>query len=262
MDLWDYGLSPQEFMAAHYLEKVAGRASGREIAERLDVSRRTGERILSSLVDKGVILRVRQARYALLWMTQSASPVTQSASPMTQTKVLSTTSSKSVLVGMSDDIPTSAARPSEGDHIKKRFPMADDLEPGRLKPKPPEKPRRAPLKVDKYHRLTQPREEWGVPHVVKEFGIRYQHAFPESIYVVEGKSLSVMLNWCASHFGLTVPQMMTALDQFFDHHASKVPDDKSPTRYFLQYLKDYIRQQPEFKNVDFDSATLEGDSFE
>lgn len=261
MDLWDYGLSPQEFMAAHYLEKVAGRASGREIAERLDVSRRTGERILSSLADKGLIQRLGNARYVLLWMAQNASPMTQIASPMTQTKVLSTTSSKSVLVGMSDDIPTSAARPSEGDHIKKRFPMADDLEPGRLKPTTPKKPRRAPLKVDKYHRITQPREEWGVPHVVKEFGIRYQHAFPQSIYLVEGKSLSVMLNWCASHFGLTVPQMLTAVDQFFEHHASEVPDNASPTRYFLQYLKDYIRQQPDFKNVDFDSASFEGDSF-
>lgn len=140
MDLWDYGLTPQEFMAAHYLEKVAGRASGREIADRLDVSRRTGERILSSLADKGLIQRVRHARYVLLWVTQSASSMTQSASPVTQTKVLSTTSSNSVLVDMSNDISTRAARPFEGTHIEKRFPMADDLEPGRLKPPAPKPP--------------------------------------------------------------------------------------------------------------------------
>ena len=258
MDLWDYGLTPQEFMAAHYLEKVAGRASGREIAERLDVSRRTGERILSSLSDKGLILRVKHARYALLWMTQTATPMTQSASPVTQTKVLSTTSSNSVLVDMSNDISTRAARPFEGTHIEKRFPMADDLEPGRLKPPAPKPAKRTLFKKpDKYHRLTQPREEWGIPHLVKEFGIHYQHAFPDSIYVVEGRQLSSTLSMAQRDYGLSVVQLMTAIEQFFAHHAQKVPDDVSPTRYFLSYLDRYIQEQPNTKN-----ATFEGDSFD
>lgn len=258
MDLWDYGLTPQEFMAVHYLERVSGRASGREIAERLDVSRRTGERILSSLADKGLIQRLGNARYVLLWMAQNASPMTQIASPVSQTKVLSTTSStKAVLVDMSSDISTSAARPFQGDHIEKRFPMADDLPPGRISPPKPDAPKqRLFTKVDKYHRLTQPREEWGIAHLVKEFGIRSQHAFPDSIYVVEGRQLSSVLAMAQRDYGLSVTQLMTAMEQFFEHHAKGVPDHTSPTRYFLAYLKDYIRQQPGYGN-----ATLEGDGF-
>lgn len=266
MDLWDYGLTPQEFMAAHYLQSVAGRASGREIAERLEVSRRTGERVLSSLSEKGIISRVGNGRYALLWLTQKASPMTQIASPVTVSNLVSSnTTTSRTQVGMSNDIPTSAARAPEGDHIEKRFPVADDLEPGRLKPKPEKSTRKTPFKMpDKYHRLTQPREEWGVPHVVKEFHIRYQHAFPESIYVVEGKSLSVMLNWSKSAHGITVPQMLTALDQFFTHHAHKVGDDESPTRAFLGYFKRYIQEQPGYREVDFDpdNATTQGDEYE
>lgn len=260
MDLWE--LTPQEFMAAHYLEKVGGRASGREIAERLEVSRRTGERVLSALSDKGLISRTGNARYALLWLTQKASPMTQIASPVSQTNLVSSSTTSSNQVGMSNDIPTSAARAPEGDHIEKRFPMADDLEPGRLKPVKAKSARATPFKMpDKYHRLTQPREEWGVPHVVKEFNIRYLHAFPNSIYAVEGKSLSVMLNWSQSTYKITVPQMLTALDQFFTHHAHKVGEDESPTRAFLGYFKRYIREQPNYREVDADNASLEGDEY-
>lgn len=266
MDLWDYGLSPQEFMAAHYLAQVSGRASGAEIATRLGVSDRTGERVLLSLADKGLIQRLSRGRYGLLWMALDPSPMTVEPSPVTVSNLVSsTTTTSSTQVGMSNDIPTSAARPREGEHIEKRFPVADDLEPGRLKPKPQKSKRKTPFNMpDKYHRFTQPREEWDVPHVVKEFGIRYQHAFPESIYLVEGKSLSVMLNWSRSAHGITVPQMLTALDQFFTHHAQKVGDDESPTRAFLGYFKRYIQEQPGYREVDFDpdNATTQGDEYE
>ena len=266
MDLWDYGLSPHEFMAAHYLQRVSGRASGREIAERLEVSPRTGERVLSSLAEKGLIQRLGNARYALLWMTQIPTPMTEIPSPVSVSNLVSSSrTTTSTQVGMSNDIPTSATRPPEGEHIEKRFPVADDLEPGRLKPKPQKSKRKTPFNMpDKYHRFTQPREEWDVPHVVKEFGIRYQHAFPESIYLVEGKSLSVILNWSRSAYGITVSQMLTALDQFFTHHAQKVGDDESPTRAFIGYFKRYVHEQPGLREVKFDpdSASTEGDEYE
>ena len=110
---------------------------------------------------------------------------------------------------------------------------------------------------DKYHRFTQPREEWGIPHLVKEFNIRYQHAFPASIYIVEGKSLSSALATAKHDHGLSVQQLLTAMEQFFEHRTDTVPDDVSPTRYFLAYLKDYIQQQPDYGN-----ATPERDGFD
>lgn len=257
MDLLDCGLTPQEFMAAHYLQRVSGRASGKEIAAHLDISERGGRRVLVSLAEKGLIQRVRQGRFVLLWLAESRPRVAESRPRVTESKVLSTTSSKSVLVDMSNDISTRAARPIEGTHIKKRFPMADDLEPGRLKPIA-KKPAKRTLfnKPDKYHRLTQPREEWGIPHLVKEFGIRYQHAFPESVYVVEGRKLSSTLAMAQRDYGLSVVQLMTAIEQFFDHRSKGVPDNVSPTRVFLAYLKEYIRQQPGYGN-----ATFDGDGF-
>lgn len=266
MDLWDYGLSPQEFMAAHYLQRVSGRASGRDVAAHLSISERGGRRVLTALAEKGLIQRVRHGRFALLWLAETRPLVAESRPRVTESNLVSSSrTTTSTQVGMSNDIPTSAARPREGEHIEKRFPVADDLEPGRLKPKPEKSKRKAPFKMpDKYHRFTQPREEWGVPHVVKEFGIRYQHAFPESIYLVEGKSLSVMLNWAKSAHGITVPQMLTAMDQFFTHHAQKVGDDGSPTRAFLGYFKRYIQEQPGYREVDFDpdNATTQGDEYE
>lgn len=265
MDLWDYGLSPQEFMAAHFLQRVSGRASGRDVAVHLNISERGGRRVLAALAEKGLIQRVRHGRFALLWLAESRPLVAESRPWVAETKVLSSSTTTSMQVGMSNDIPTSAARPFEGTHIEKRFPMADDLEPGRLKPATG-KPTKRPLfnRPDKYHRLNQPREEWGIPHLVKEFEIRSQHAFPDSIYVPEGRRLSTTLAMAQRDYGLTVTQILTAMDQFFTHRSSGVPDHVSPTRHFLAYLKEYIRQQPGNgdKVFDFDNATLERDGYE
>jgi len=259
MDLWDFDLTPQEYMAAHFLERTGGRVSGREVAERLGVSPATGRRILASLAEKGLIQRLGNARYALLWVSEKRPPVSELRSPMSVSNLVSSsTTTKAVLVDVPSGTSTSAARPSEGTYIEKRLRMADDLEPGRLKPPAPKKPKRTLFKMpDKYHRFTQPREEWGIPHLVKEFGIRYQHAFPESIYVVEGKSLSSTLAMAQRDHGLSINQLLTAIEQFFEHHTDRVPDNASPTRYFLAYLKRYIRQQPDFGN-----ASHKGDGFD
>lgn len=249
MDLWS--LNPQEFMAAHYLEMVGGRSSGREVAQIIGVGERTGRRILESLAAKGLIQRVSQGRYLLLWLAETRSPVAASRSPMTESKVLLLVgSNKPVLVDMSNDISTRAAPPSRG-HNEKRFPMADDLEPGRLKPPAPKPAKRTLFKKpDKYHRLTQPPETWGISHVVKEFEIRSLQAFPDSIYVPEGRRLSSTLSMAQRDYGLTVPQMLTAIDQFFRFHANNVPAHTPPTRHFLAYLKRYIEQQPGNSDID------------
>lgn len=137
-----------------------------------------------------------------------------------------------------------------------RFPLADDLEPGRLTPPAPKPAKRTLFKKpDKYHRVTEPRESWGIPHVVKEFEIRAQQAFPDSVYVPEGRKLSATLHMAQRDYGITVPQMLTAIDQFFTHRASGVPPDTPPTRYFLAYLKRYIEQQPGNRTVNLESAT-------
>ena len=259
MDLWDFDLTPQEYMAAHFLERTAGRASGREVAERLGVSPATGRRILVSLSDKGLLHRLGNARYALLWVSEKRSPVSEVRSSVSVSNLVSSsTTTKAVLVDVPSGTSTSAARPSEGTYIEKRLRMADDLEPGRLKPPAPKQPKRKLFKMpDKYHRATQPREEWGIPHLVKEFEIRSQHAFPDSIYVTEGKTLSVTLSMAQRDYGLSVNQLLTAMEQFFTHRADKAPDDVSPTRLFLAYLKEYIRQQPDFGN-----ASHKGDGFD
>jgi hypothetical protein len=254
MDLWDFDLTPQEYMAAHFLERHAGRVSGREVAERLGLSEKTGRRILSSLARKGLIQRISRGRYALLWMTVEPAPVTVERSPMTVSKVLSSsTTTKPVLVDVPSGTSTRAARPFEGIHIEKRFPVADDIEPGRLKPPSPEKPKRSLFKKpDKYHRVTQPRESWGVSHVVKEFEIRSLQTFPNSVYVPEGRLLSATLSMAKRDYGISVEQMLTAIDQFFTHRAKNVPQDTSPSRHFLAYLKTYIEQQPGIGTVDLD----------
>lgn len=255
MDLLELGLSPAEFMAAHFLHRVSGRASGREIAEALGVGERTGRRVLESLAEKGLIQRVSNGRYMLLWLAESRPEMAESRSLVTESKVhLLVTSSNSPLVEVPSGTSTWASPPSEGlDQV--RFPMADDLEPGRIgPPKPTEKKRRSLFnKPDKHHRLTQPRETWDVPHVVKEFEMHAQHAFPDSVYVAEGKKLSVTLRMARADYGITIEQMLTAVEQFFAHHASNVPKNTSPVQHFLAYLSKYIDQQPGGRQIDLNT---------
>lgn len=263
MDLWDYDVTPQEYMAAHYMQRLGGRVSGREIAERLQVSEATGRRVLVSLAAKGLIQRIARGRYALSWVSVEQSLVSVEQSPVSVSKVLSSTSSTYRSLEVPNGTSNGPAAPSRGseDFSEVRFPVADDLEPGKLKPTQATPPAKKLFsKPDKYHRLTQPRETWGIPHVVKEFEIRALQELPNSVYVPEGKKLSMTLGMAARDYGLTVPQMLTAMDQFFRHEASKIPESTAPTRHFLAYLKRYIQQQPGFKGtVDFDKQGASAD---
>lgn len=98
--------------------------------------------------------------------------------------------------------------------------------------------RKAPTK---YHRKDTPFSDWGISHMVKEWGIRALHAYPTRTEPFNSRLLSIQLGKRRAA-GMQMQQMVTAMDQFFDHHAHKASGD--PVLAFIDYLDRYLAQQP------------------
>ena len=128
--------------------------------------------------------------------------------------------------------------------------MPRDIEPGRLTLR---------SRVDASQGSDEPhRSPWRVPELVSEFRARLRTAAPEGPDLMDSRLLTVTLHMVHRDYGLSTAQVRTAMDQFFDHRLAKSYVNVSPVQHFLAFLKEYIYQQPDFRDV---SALLdEGDT--
>jgi len=101
--------------------------------------------------------------------------------------------------------------------------------------------RRAALK---YHRLT-PRDQWSVAHVVKEFRHRMATARPDILGGgTDGSTMTVVLQKWSKDHGLSVTDMATAVDRFFEDIETVTSLTETPPAYkrFLHFLQQNYRE--------------------
>ena len=260
MDLFSLDLTPAEFMGMHFIMRMGGRVTGAEVAEALGVSPTTGKRVINDLIERGLLVRTGRGR--LVVVLDPEGPPTDLEGPLVDLSKLPTSSTTTnyVLVEETNVSSTRGLTPPLRGYREEKFPLAD-LPLGKLTNDPPsgpaddltEGPRRpkpSSKKPSKFHRIDDPPETWTVSHVVKEFQIRAIQAFPKSLYPTDGKHLSVSLYTAQRDHGVTVQQMLLAMDLFFLNEAQKVPSNFQPSRYYLKYLDTYLRREVEEVAVD------------
>lgn len=250
MDLFSLGLSPNEFMTLCYLIHRGGRVTGSEVAQVTGASSATGRRTLSQLESRGLISRVSRGQFQI----DERSLVSAERSLVSETfSVLLTTSSTTY---MPIAVPNGTAIGGAYGAPDQRMIKGSDsmVVPGRLSDEPDE-PRRKPRGPSKFHRQDDPIETWTVAHVVKEFQIRIYQALPEYIYPVDGRQLAQVLGRLHRQDGVTVQEMISAMESFFVDEVQRVPENSSPMGYFLKHLDRHRRQElrsrPESVDSDF-----------
>lgn len=257
MNLFSLGLTPSEFMAFCYLVQQGGRVTGSETGAVMGVSEKSGRRTLSKLESRGLVKRVARGQFEI----PERSPMTVERSLVSETfSVLLTTSSTAYMLL---EVPNgTSSRGAFGTPEQTMIKGSESMVmPGRLTDEPDE-PRRKPRGPSKFHRQDDPIETWTVAHVVKEFQIRIYQALPNYIYPVDGRELAQVLGRLHRQNGVTVQEMISALESFFADEVQRVPDNSSPMGYFLKYLDRHRRQElasrPEQVDSDF-IAQFNGD---
>jgi len=250
VNLFSLGLTPNEFMALCYLIYRGGRVTGSEAGTVMGVSEKSGRRTLSSLESRGLVKRISRGHFEI----PERSPMTVERSPVTETfSVLLTTSSTAympIAVPNGTAIGGACGAPDQTE-IKGSGSM---VMPGRLSDEPDE-PRRKTRGPSKFHRQDDPIETWTVSHVVKEFQIRIYQALPDYLFPVDGRELTQVLGRLHRRDGVTVQQMIAAMESYFTDEVQRVPQDKSPMGHFLTFLDRYrrleIASQPETVDSDY-----------
>lgn len=262
MNIFSLGLSPNEFMALCYLVHRGGRVTGSEVAEVTGSSSATGRRTLSQLESRGLISRVSRGHFKV----DERSLVSAERSLVSETfSVLLTTSSSNYMplsVPNGTDKGGACGAP-EQQMIKREVLM---VAPGRLSDDDPRsfaddlsedipRPKKVQRGPTKWHRDNDPIETWTVSHVVKEFQIRIYQALPDYLYPVDGRDLTQTLGRLHRQDGVTVQQMISAMDAYFTDEVQRVPRDRSPMGHFLLFLDKHRRlelaSQPETIDADY-----------
>lgn len=265
MDIWSLGLSPQEFMTFLYLVDRRGRVTGVEAGEVMGTSEVTGRRTLSQLERRGLIRRISRGHFEV----DERSLVNAERSLVNETfSVLLTTSSTAY---MRLEVPNgTSSRGAAG--AREQFEINRGIEmvvPGRLSDEDPsgsaddlseERPRRK--LPSKFHRRDDPIETWTVAHVVKEFQIRIYQALPDYLFPVDGRELAQVLGRLHRQNGVSIQEMLAAMESYFAYEVQRVPRDKSPMGHFLHHLDSQRRQElsnaPEVMDADY-IAQFNGD---
>ena len=259
-DLFALGLTSQEFHAAAYMLGHArfGRIDmpTSNIAEVLQCSEVTARRVLVKLVEIGLFIRPSRGVFFVEKVQPKRSPVivsTDKRSPVIENKyvyvddIVTITTSK--LVEPNGSTNLGGCAPLMGKMKVRIMPIEyDDGEHlgGVGKPDTPtaKENRRAKRKRDlTFHRLV-PRDQWDTAFVVKEFRHRMAISRPDILGGgVNGHTMLTVLRTWERDNGLSVQDMATAVDQFFDSSGMVPTLSEKPHAYrvFLSYLQGQYR---------------------
>jgi hypothetical protein len=250
MGIWDHGLTPSEFMAASYLKEVSGRCGPSELADVMSVSVATAKRTIQSLVDKGLIERLSRGRYAILWMSPEGSSVSLEGSPVSLSPefcdvYMTTSTSQHDCIEVPNGTSIQGGGPPLEVYEVKGFPVADDLPPGKLSLTPDPEPRRRGGTHKSAMRgwREDPREDWTIEHVAREFVMRvHEHNRDRKWSALpmypNGKALRHALRDAHREQGTTVEEMLAAMDLFFQK-PPRARDSDSLVGHFATAVSDY-----------------------
>ena len=237
-------LSAQERMALAVVRHFGGRLTGAELGDHLMSSERTGRRVLQSLTDKGLISRISRGKYRLHQPTEVAAerPIMAAERSIVAVPVLvGSSSTNDIVVEDPNGSSTPAARGAFQEEIfrTEMFPLI----PGRLTDDEPSPHRKRAIRT-----ATPPTRDdmstWTTNDAVAEFHKKAQYALQKSIFVVDRKELTVLLNTVRRDHGLSVGEIVQVMDGFFSDKVKSTPDGESPVRFFMTYLRDYIFRRP------------------
>ena len=260
-ELLSMGLTPVEFTAACVmLTRADGdvvRASVDQIAGTMNCSRSTAHRAVQNLISRGLFQRVANGVYLVHGVKakvpptgQEVPPVGQKVSPAGQRGYVyqdDMTTSRHMSIEEPKGSSISGGTPLKG--MERELPnnYIDDGDGlfgvGRTSPPPARKTRHSRKRDLKYHRLT-PREQWTVAFVAKEFRHRMTLARPDILGGgVDGASLTKVLNLWHREHDLSVEDMVTAVDLFFENAETiaALSETPAPYRIFLRFLQTQYR---------------------
>jgi hypothetical protein len=242
-----YDLTPQEFMAYHYIKsrEYLGQSYTRtsDLAEILKCTERSARRVVASLVEKGCIKRLVRSLYVCV-------PFGDIDDLKRDTSVLSAHSIASKLVetppNTSDEVLVGAEpRPVQIEGISVKYYDDDSglVAIGRVEPAETEKPSKSNIK---YHR-TVPRDQWTMHHVGKEFRLRLaqitrmdQDTWRSPVIGAASEStrlVQALYKW-QHDYGITPQEAATLLDEFFESDdVRRISNEFPPYRLYMQYIK-------------------------
>ena len=264
-DLLNKGLTPQEFMAACVLLTYENdgviRVRIEDVAALMTVSRATAHRSIQGIVEKGILIRCGNGVYALPaahqgipQVRQEVSLVRQEISQVRQTgyveKADRTTSDHRSIREPNGSL-ISRGTPEKG--ITRIVPIYYETDDGDHlagvgrpenhlhRKRPTRAERRETLK---YHRLT-PRDKWSLAHVVKEFRHRMASERPDLLGGgTNGAEMTIVLQKWSKDHGLSIADMASAVDRFFEDAAIIASLTETPPAYrrFLSFLQHNYRE--------------------
>jgi len=252
-------LTPEQFMAAAFIlsREVNGQSYTRtlDLAVILQCSPATARRIVASLVDMGVLLRIIRGTYAIQnpnRVSEQRAPVSEQRAPVSEKFTVSTSStSKTYLALVSPNgLPKGAPPLFKGIQIiKKEHPLAGwidddaDLHISGGWDAPKAKPTKRSRSVPVAHRLI-PRELWDMAFVAKEFRLRISQAVSArdlALLGSDGNKLLMTLKVWEVDYNLTPREAATLCDQFFDSKPF-LSNKVAPFRMYLEFMKRNIDQ--------------------
>lgn len=258
-DLLNLRLTPEQFMAMSYV--VARKWDGKhhvrteDLAMVLGCGVRKAALVISSLIEAGLIIRIRRGVYEIK-ATKRAEEVHTDAEEVhggaLPWYVDKQTSTDYMAREVTDVTSLGGVAPVKGIElitekraVRNSYDDGDDLagfgltEPRQPKAKP--KPKRAELQ---FHRSV-PRSEWTMQHVAKEFRMRVSQLGLEAAtggiigLGTNGNRLAMALSQWQSDYQIKPQDAATILDQFFadSSQTSRISNDFPAYTIYLDYLK-------------------------
>jgi hypothetical protein len=93
----------------------------------------------------------------------------------------------------------------------------------------------------RFHRLI-PKDQWDTRIFVKEFRQRLYETRPDILGGgTDSRDMTIVLNLWRKNHGLSMPDMLTAMDLFFAEQAKTLRETPKPYKVFLKFLQNQYR---------------------
>lgn len=268
VDLLSLGLDPQAFMTACYVLTQAdgdlARVPTKNIAAVLNCDERTAQRVITRLIDAGVLTRIERGIYRV-GLEDETTPVSDEATPVSVERyVYSHMASKAMTVLTPNGVNTGGYAPAKGEN-RRSMPIEYDTGDhlggiGMTEPRVQPTRQKKDAKPPGMHREV-PREQWNMRFVAKEFRHRlYLDCRDKNLYHGGGNDelVKVLKIWEGQH-GLTPVMAAALVDDFFadSREVARISNEVPAWRQFLEYLKRNVDRHQNTEDMNDYIASLE-----
>jgi hypothetical protein len=257
MSLFNYGLTPLEFMAASYLIQHPGRHTFDEVGEVLGVHRTTAGKAVREAVRKGALVKVGASRYAspepdeyvpvMIQPSAERAPTLEKGALTLEKRAPTLVSCSSIKerVELRDSSrgpngPLQSAGAALGGTDEKETKPMDDITPGKIYTSVDLSKRAAARatvrrKSNKFYRL-EPVDTWTVENLVTEVVLRTKGVYATPF---TGKTRELTIAFHTVHKeGVSIQTMYDGIVAYFNNPPGEIPSDRDRDRMILAKIKD------------------------